>query len=102
LERSNLRRDGSLVQEGRSAFDKNVGQLLDFFILFTAYIECALPCNNMFTKANEADEDDVQNRESFSLAYDWIKSQQVQTSCSMRVRIRACSDCGLMDFKVSS
>ncbi len=35
----------------------------------------------MFTKANEADEDDVQNCESF--AYDWIKSQQVQTSCSM-------------------
>jgi hypothetical protein len=44
LERSNLRRDGSLAQEGRSAFDKNVGQLLDFFILSTAYvIECALP-----------------------------------------------------------
>jgi hypothetical protein len=61
------------------------------------------PDNNMFIKADEADEeDDVQNRESFSLAYDWIKSQQVQTSCSMRVRIRACSDCGLMHFKVSS
>ena len=53
------------------------------------------PENSMFTKADEAVEDDVQNE---SLAYDWIKSQQVQTSCSMRVRIRACSDFGLMDF----
>jgi hypothetical protein len=50
----------------------------------------------MFTKANETDQDDVQNCESF--AYDWIKSQQLPTSCSMRVRIRACSDSGLMVF----
>src|SRR6266849_6454804 len=50
------------------------------------FFNARFPENTMFTKANEADEDDVQNCESF--AYDWIKSQQVQTSCSMRVRIR--------------
>ena len=48
----------------------------------------------MFTKGSEAGQDDVQNCESF--AYDWMK--QLQTSSSMRVRIRACSDSGLMNF----
>src|SRR6266702_1669073 len=42
----------------------------------------------------------LQNPESF--AYDWIKSLQLQTSCSMRVRILACLESGLMDFTVSS
>src|SRR6266852_4070523 len=32
LEHSNLRRDGSLAQEGLLAFDKDIGQLLDFFL----------------------------------------------------------------------
>src|SRR6267154_1433516 len=64
------------------------------------FFNVRFPKNTTFTKANETDEVDVQNCESF--AYDWIKSQQLQTSCSMRVRIRICSDCGLMDFKVSS
>ena len=64
------------------------------------FFDVRFPGNHMFTKTNEADDDDIQNCESF--AYDWIKSQQLQTSCNMRVRIRACSDAGLMDFKVSS
>src|SRR6266702_4173790 len=59
-----------------------------------------IPESSTFTLANEVGEDNVQNRESF--AYDWIKSQQLQTSCSMRVRIWACLDSGLIDFKVSS
>ncbi len=64
------------------------------------FFNVRFPENTTFTNANQADEDNVQNCEF--LAYDWIKSQQLQTSCSMRVRIRACSDCGLMDFRVSS
>jgi len=64
------------------------------------FFNARFPENVTFTKANQVDEDNVQNCES--LAYDWIKSQQLQTSCSMRVRIRACCDCGLMDFRVSS
>jgi len=62
------------------------------------FFNVRFPENIMFAKADEADEE-VQNCESF--VYDWMKSQQLQTYCSMRVRIRACSDCGLMDFKVS-
>ena len=38
LERSNLRSDGSLLQEGRSAFDKDIGQFLDFSLRTAAYI----------------------------------------------------------------
>ena len=102
MERSNLRRDGSLVQEGLSEFDKDIRQLLNFSSgLPPIFFNVRFPENSIFINANhEPDEDDVQNCESF--AYDWIKSEQLQTSCSMRVRIRACSDCGLMDFKVSS
>ena len=51
-------------------------------------------------QSNELIEDVVQNRESF--VYDWMKSLQLQTSRSMRVRISACFELGLMDFKVSS
>ena len=66
------------------------------------FVNVRFPENGKFAKADEADEDDVQNSGNFR--YDWIKSQQVPTSCSMTVRIRACSDFGLMDFinKVSS
>ncbi len=66
----------------------------------TVFFNVRFPENATFTKADEVYEDNVQNCES--LVYDWIKSQQLQTSCNMRARIRACSDCGLMDFRVSS
>jgi hypothetical protein len=45
------------------------------------FFNVRFPENSMFTKAHETDEDDVQNCGSF--AYDWIKSQQVPTSCSI-------------------
>ena len=66
------------------------------------FFNVRFPENWVFTKDSGADQDDVQNCESF--AYDWIKSQQLQTSSSMTVRIRDCSDSGMMDFinKVSS
>jgi hypothetical protein len=63
------------------------------------FVNVRFPESSMFAKANEADEDDVHNCGYF--AYDRIKWQQAPTSFSMTVRIRACSDFGLMDFKVS-
>src|SRR6266571_6821741 len=64
------------------------------------FFNVRFPKNHAFTPANEEDKDNIQNCESF--AYDWIKSPQLQTSCSMRVRISACLESGLMDCKVSS
>ncbi len=55
--------------------------------------------NSMFTKVNEAGEDNAHSCESS--AYDWINLQLAQTSFNMRVRISACLDFNLMDFKVS-
>src|SRR6266571_73566 len=64
------------------------------------FFNVRFPKNHTFTPANGEDGDNIQNCESF--AYDWIKSLQLQTSRSMRVRISACLESGLMDFKVSS
>src|SRR6266702_3344534 len=63
------------------------------------FFNVRIPENRTLTPANGVDEDNLQNPES--LAYDWIKSPQLQTSCSMRARIWACLESGLMDFKVS-
>src|SRR6266704_682686 len=64
------------------------------------FFNVRFPKNHMFTPANREDEDNIQNHESF--AYDWIKSLQLQTSRSIVVRISACLELGLMDFRVSS
>src|SRR6266436_9825187 len=53
----------------------------------------------MLAMANETKED-VQNW--MSCAYDWIKSLQQQTCCSMSLRICPCLDCGVMFFKGSA
>ncbi len=57
-------------------------------------------CDMGSVVANEVGEDNiVQNCDSF--AHDWIKSQHLQTSCNIRVRIWACLDSSLMGFEVS-
>src|SRR6266702_342336 len=58
------------------------------------------PKNHTFIPASREDEGSVQNCASF--AYDWIKSLQLQTSRSIIVRISACLESGLMDFRVFS
>src|SRR6267154_6211691 len=93
-----------MVAWSKKAF-RRLSRTSDNSLIFSSgpqpiFFNVRFPENTMITKSNEADGDDVQNCESF--AYDWIKSQQLQTSCSMELRIRSCSDCGLMDFKVSA
>jgi hypothetical protein len=64
------------------------------------FFKIRFPENRMFTLATEIGKDYVQNCASF--AYDWIKSQQLQTCCNMSVRISACLGTRSIVLKVSS
>ncbi len=64
------------------------------------FFNIRFPENRMFTSATEIGNNYVQNCESF--AYDWIKSQQLQTCCNMSVRTCACLETRPMALNRSS
>ena len=64
------------------------------------YFNVRFPENRMLASATEAGRDHIQKFESF--AYDWIKSQQLQTCCNISVRTCACLGTRSMVLKVSS